>query len=66
MGTRSWSKGRLYRIKNRLDIRIPFPYARVMECSLPSRQRLNSRFHSFPLHLVSALLLVMAVPLAPA
>ncbi len=58
MGTRSWSEGRLYRIKNRLDIRIPFPYARVMECSLPSRQRLNSRFHSFRVHLVPAFLLV--------
>lgn len=58
MGTRSWSKGRLYRIKNRLDIRIPFLYARVMERSLPSRQRLDTLFHSFPLRPVSVLLLV--------
>ena len=65
MGSRSWSKGRLYLITNRLDIRPPRPYARVMECLLPSRQRLNSRFHSFPLRLVWTLLLVMlcAAPL---
>jgi hypothetical protein len=65
MGTRSWSKGRAYQFSGYLDARIPFPYARVRECLLPIRQRLNSRFHSFPLRLVSALLLVMlcAVPL---
>jgi hypothetical protein len=58
MGTRSWSKGRLYRIKNRLDIRLRFPYARVMECLLPGRPRLNSRFHSLRVPVVPALLLV--------
>jgi hypothetical protein len=65
MESRSWSKGRLYLIKNRLDIRIPFPYAQAMECSLPSRQRLNTRFHSFRLGLVPLLFLVMvcAAPL---
>jgi len=65
MGTRSLSKGRAYQFSDRLDVRIPFPYARVMECLLPSRQGLNSRFHFFPLRLVSTLLLVMlcAVPL---
>ena len=64
MGTRSWSKGRLYRIKNRLDIRPPISYARAMDCSIPSRQRFNSQFHPLRL-LVPALLLVMvcAVPL---
>jgi hypothetical protein len=55
MGTRSWSEGRLYRIKNRLDIRIAFPYARVMECLLPSRQRLNSRAHLVPAFLLVTL-----------
>jgi hypothetical protein len=59
MKSRSWSKGRLYRIRHRLDIRLPCPYARVMECLLPSRQRINFRFHPFPLRLVSTLLLVM-------
>jgi hypothetical protein len=59
MGTRSWSKGRAYLFRSRSDVRIRSPYARVMECLLPSRQRLNSRFHSFPLRLVSTLLLVM-------
>src|ERR1700689_4403563 len=63
MGTRSLSKGRAYQFSNRLGI--PFPYARVMGCLLPSRQGLSSRFHSFPLCLLSTLLLVMlcAVPL---
>jgi len=62
MGTRSWSKGRLYPIRNRLDIRIPFPYARVMECSLSSRQ--SSRFHSFRLGLVlTAFLAMVCAPL---
>jgi hypothetical protein len=65
MGTRSWSKGRLYRIKNRLDIRIPFPYARVMECSLSSRQRFNFRFQFDPGRLVSALLLPLMLCPAP-
>ena len=62
MGTRSWSKGRLYRIKKRLDIVPTFPYARVMEFSTLSRQRFNSRF---PLRLVWALFMVMvcAAPL---
>ena len=65
MGSSSWSKGRLYLIHNRLDIRLPCPNGRVMECLLPSRQRVTSRFHSFPLRLTSALLLVMlcATPL---
>ncbi len=62
MGTRSWSKGRLYRIKNHLDIGPAFPYARVMECSLPRRQRFDARF---PFRLVWALFMVMvcAAPL---
>ena len=62
MGTGSWSEGRLYRIKNRLDIVPAFPYARVMECPTLSRQRSNSRF---PFRLLSALVLVMlcAAPL---
>jgi hypothetical protein len=62
MGTKSWSKGRLYRIKNRLDIGPAFPYARVMEFSTLSRQRFNSRF---PFRLVWVLLMVMvcAAPL---
>jgi hypothetical protein len=65
MKSRSWSKGRLYRIRNRLDIRLPCPHARVMQCSTPDRQRFSSRFHSFRLGLVPTLLLVMlcAVPL---
>jgi hypothetical protein len=66
MGTKSWSKGRLYRIKNRLDIRSPFPYAQVMECLLSSRQTFSSKLsHSLGLRLVSALLMVMvcAAPL---
>src|ERR1700728_50657 len=57
MGTRSWSKGRLYRIKNHLDIACAIPYARVMECSFPCRRRFDSRFRSFWLRLVPALLL---------
>ena len=60
MGSRSWSKGRLYLIRKRLDIRLPFPYARVLECSLPGRQKFSSRFHPPRLRLVPALLLVMA------
>ncbi len=52
MGRGSWSKGRLYLIKNRLDIRLPFPYAGVMECLRPGRSR--PRFC-----LVPALLLFM-------
>ncbi len=65
MGSRSWSKGRLYRIRNRLDIRHPISYAWAMECSLLSRQRFNSQFHPLRLGLVSALLLLMvcAAPL---
>jgi hypothetical protein len=59
MKSRSWSKGRLYRIRNRLDIRLPCPNTRVMECSTPDRQRFSSRFHSFRLGLVLSLLLVM-------
>ena len=58
MGTRSGSKGRLYLNKNRLDIRLRFPYARVMECLLPNLQRFNSRFHLFRVRLVPAFLLV--------
>src|ERR1700733_5908478 len=63
MVTGSLSKGRAYQFSNRLGI--PFPYARVMGCFLPSRQGLSFRFHSFPLCLLSTLLLVMlcAVPL---
>jgi hypothetical protein len=62
MGTRSWSKGRLYRIKNHLDIAPAFPYARVMEFSTLGRQRFNCRF---PFCLVWALLMAMvyAAPL---
>jgi hypothetical protein len=62
MGTKSWSKGRLYRIKNRLDIGPAFPYAPVMEFSTLSRQRFTSRC---PLRLVWALFMVMvcAAPL---
>jgi hypothetical protein len=65
MKSRSWSKGRLYRIRNRLDIRLRCFYARVTERSTPNRQRFSSRFHSFRLGLVSTLLLLMlcAVPL---
>jgi hypothetical protein len=65
MGSSFWSKGRLYLIRKRLDIRLPFPYARVLECSLPGRQRFSSRFHPPRLRLVPALLLVMvcAAPL---
>ena len=65
MGSSSWSKGRLYLIRKRLDIRLPFPYARVLECCLTSRQRFSSRFHPPRLRLVPALLLVMvcAAPL---
>ncbi len=65
MQSRSWSKGRLYRIPNRLDIRLPCPNAPVMECSTPGRQRFSSRFHSFRLGLVLTALLVMlcAAPL---
>jgi hypothetical protein len=65
MGTASWSKGRLYRISNRLDIRPPFPYARDMECSTLNRQRFNSSFHPFRFRLLSALVLAMvcAAPL---
>jgi hypothetical protein len=59
MESRSWSKGRLYRIRNRLDIRLPCPYARVTECSTPGRQRFSSRFHSFRPGLVLTALLVM-------
>jgi hypothetical protein len=44
MGTRSWSKGRLYRIKNHMDIARAIPYARVMECSTLVRQRFRTRF----------------------
>ncbi len=65
MGTKSWSKGRLYRIKNRLDIGPSFPYARVMKCSFPRRQRFDSQFHSFRLRLVPALLLVMVCAAPP-
>jgi hypothetical protein len=64
MGTRSWSKGRLYRIKNHLDIAPAIPYARAMECSFPRCQRFDSRFCSFGLRLLSALLLI-AVCAAP-
>lgn len=62
MGTGFWSKGELYRIRNRLDIHPPFPYARVMEFSTLGFQRLNSRF---PFRLVWALFMVMvcAAPL---
>jgi hypothetical protein len=56
MGTRSWSKGRLYRIKNHLDIARAIPYARVMEFSTLVRQRSGLRY---PLRLVWASLLVM-------
>jgi hypothetical protein len=56
MGTRSWSKGRLYRIKNHLDIARAIPYARVMECSTLVRWRSSFRC---PLRLVWASLLVM-------
>jgi hypothetical protein len=48
MGTRSWSKGRLYRIKNHLDIAPAIPYARAMKY-----------FHSFALRPVPLLLLIM-------
>jgi hypothetical protein len=65
MKSRSWSKGRLYRIRNRLDIRLPCPNARVMECSTPDRQRFSSRFHSFRLGLVLTLLLVMLCAAPP-
>jgi hypothetical protein len=50
MGTGSWSKGRLYRIKNHLDISVPFTYAGLMD---------RSSFLSFRFHLVPALLLFM-------
>lgn len=62
MGTRSWSKGRLYRIKNHLDIGPANPYARVMECSTLGRQRFNARF---PFRLVWALLTVMVCAAPP-
>ena len=65
MGTKSWSKGRLYRIKNRLDIGPAFPYARVMECSPLRRQRFDPRSHSFRLRLVPALVLVMVYAAPP-
>lgn len=62
MGTRSWSKGRLYRIKNHLDIAPAFPHARAMGCSTLDRRRFNSRF---PIRLVWALFMVVvcAAPL---
>jgi hypothetical protein len=65
METGSLSKGRAYLFSNRLNVCAPFPYARGMGCLFPSRQRFNSRFHFFPLRLVSTLLLVMicAAPL---
>src|ERR1700677_3086370 len=62
MGTGSWSKGRLYRIKNRLDIVHAFPYARVMEFSTLSCQRFNSRF-AFRLVWVLFMVMVCAAPL---
>jgi hypothetical protein len=65
MGTRSWSKGRLYRIKNHLGIAPAFPHARVTGFLLPRRQRFDSRFHSFRLHLVPALLLIMVCAAPP-
>jgi hypothetical protein len=65
MGTASWSKGRLYRISNRLDIGPPFPYPRVMRFFTLNRQRFSPRFRFFRFRLVPALLLVMvcAAPL---
>jgi hypothetical protein len=62
MGTRSWSKGRLYRIKNHLDIAPAFPHARVTEFSTLGRQRLNCRF---PFCLVWALLMAMVCAAPP-
>ena len=56
MGTRSWSKGRLYRIKNHLDIARAIPYARVMEWSTLVRRRSSLRC---PFRLVWTSLLVM-------
>jgi hypothetical protein len=63
MGSRSWSKGRLYRISIRLDIRFSFPYAQVMEH--PRGQESHARIHPFRLSLVSAFLMVVlcATPL---
>jgi hypothetical protein len=46
----------LYLVRNRLDICLPFPYARVMEFSPPSRQK--CKFRPFPLCLVHTVLLV--------
>jgi hypothetical protein len=62
MGTESWSKGRLYRIRNRMDIHAAFPYARVMELSTHNLQRFKVRF---PFRLAWALfmLMVCAAPL---
>jgi len=65
MGSRSWSKGRLYRISIRLDIRFSFPYAQTMECPHPRGQMASSRIRPFRLILVPIFLWVMlcATPL---
>jgi hypothetical protein len=65
MGSRSWSKGRLYRISIRLDIRFSFPYAQTMECPHPRGQMASFRIRPFRLSLVSAFLMVVlcATPL---